>query len=280
MDVTLSRTEQGLHVSVDSSEPDGRVLNGAETLIHGIGSDGAALSVTPSPYSRFISKKECCPVIVSETDHLVVTAGSLSDGVAFVEQALGVTMQPGGKHVRMSTHNALLKIGAGLYLEVIAADPEAPFPNRPRWFQLDERNADERQSLATWVVRTNNIQEAEPFFLPGTGKIEFMERGSLRWMISIPADGRLAAGGVAPSMIQWLTEPHPASRLPESGVSLIRLEGFHPQPEFIEQMLTRISFQGQFQLTKIPAGQPSGLRAIFRTVEGLRELSSTGLFPD
>ncbi len=219
-------------------------------------------------------------MIVSEPDHLVVTAGSLSDGVAFVEQALGVSMQPGGKHVRMSTHNALLRIGARLYLEVIAADPDAPSPNRPRWFQLDERNTDERPSLATWVVRTDNIQKAESSFLPGTGKIESMERGTLRWMISIPSDGRLAAGGVAPSMIQWLTEPHPASRLPESGVSLIRLEGFHPQPESVEEMLTSVSFRGDFQLTKIPSGQLAGLRAVFQTPNGLKELSTTGLFPD
>ncbi len=45
MDVTLSRTEQGLHVSVDSSEPDGRLLNGAETMIQGTGPEGAVVSV-------------------------------------------------------------------------------------------------------------------------------------------------------------------------------------------------------------------------------------------
>ena len=46
-----------------------------------------------------------------EIDHLVVTAPSLAEGVAFVEQRLQVKMQPGGRHEGMGTHNAVLRIG-------------------------------------------------------------------------------------------------------------------------------------------------------------------------
>lgn len=73
-----------------------------------------------------------------ELDHIVVAARSLEEGSAWVEAALGVKMLPGGKHALMGTHNRVLSIGNGRYLEVIAIDPEAPPPARPRWFGLDE----------------------------------------------------------------------------------------------------------------------------------------------
>ena len=59
-------------------------------------------------------------------DHLTITAPSLERGAAFVAEALGVALQPGGEHPRMGTHNQLLRLGDDCYLEVIAANPVAP----------------------------------------------------------------------------------------------------------------------------------------------------------
>ncbi len=71
-------------------------------------------------------------------DHLVIVATDLDTGCAFVTDALGVALQPGGVHSRMGTHNRLLHLGPGLYLEVIAVDPSAIRPDRARWFGLDQ----------------------------------------------------------------------------------------------------------------------------------------------
>jgi len=60
-------------------------------------------------------------------DHLAVTAETLDAGVAAVEAALGVALAGGGKHPHMATHNRLLGLG-DLYLEVIAAEPDATRP--------------------------------------------------------------------------------------------------------------------------------------------------------
>jgi hypothetical protein len=57
-------------------------------------------------------------------DHLAISAGTLDEGVAAVEEALGVPLAGGGQHPHMATHNRLLGLG-DLYLEVIAADPAA-----------------------------------------------------------------------------------------------------------------------------------------------------------
>jgi len=182
----------------------------------------------------------------SRIDHIVVTAASLQEGIDYVRDALGVEMQAGGEHERMGTHNCLLKLGDKLFLEVIAANPGAPHPGRPRWFQLDEPDSVRTPRLATWVARCDFIHALAPASL---GKIETMSRGNFRWLITVPEDGKLPLQGVAPTLIQWLSESHPADTLKNLGCSLVRFEGFHPRPESVTGMLRVVGFEGQFQVS-------------------------------
>ncbi len=75
-------------------------------------------------------------------DHLVVLAQTLEDGAAWCRATLGVTPVVGGAHPDMGTHNRLFAIAserfAGAYCEILAIDPAAPAPGRPRWFDLDD----------------------------------------------------------------------------------------------------------------------------------------------
>jgi len=182
----------------------------------------------------------------SRLDHIVVTAASLQEGIDYVRDALGVEMQAGGEHEHMGTHNCLLKLGDKLFLEVIAANPGAPHPGRPRWFQLDEPDSVRTPRLATWVARCDYIHALAPASL---GKIETMSRGNFRWLITVPEDGKLPLQGVAPTLIQWLSESHPADTLKNLGCSLVRFEGFHPRPESVTGMLRVVGFEGQFQVS-------------------------------
>src|SRR3954469_7122628 len=75
---------------------------------------------------------------MTELDHITVAARSLAQGLAYLRDALGVDLPYGGAHPRMATHNHLLRLGPALFLELIAIDPTAPPPARPRWFQLDD----------------------------------------------------------------------------------------------------------------------------------------------
>ena len=61
----------------------------------------------------------------AEVDHLVIAAETLAQGCDYVESGLGVRPAPGGKHVTMGTHNALVGLGPHAYIEIIAIDPEA-----------------------------------------------------------------------------------------------------------------------------------------------------------
>jgi hypothetical protein len=212
------------------------------------------------------------PLPCAQLDHLAITAPTLAAGVAYVRDVLGVTPQPGGRHPRMGTHNALVKLGEACYLEVIAVDPEAGAPELPRWFRLD-RDLGPLPRLATWIARTSDIRAAAA--AAAFGQVEPMARGALRWEIALPEGGDLLCDGVAPLLIQW-QGPHPAAGLTDVGCALVGLEGFHPRPEAVAAMLRAIGFQGDFQLSPPPPGQPPGLVAHIRTPTGVHALNSSG----
>jgi hypothetical protein len=166
-----------------------------------------------------------------ELDHLVIAARTLEEGTAFVERIFAVSTQPGGQHTRMGTHNRLLNLGNGAYLEIIAIDPTGNAPFQPRWFALDDPAMQARLAegpkLIHWVARTDQI-EADAMRSPAPlGVIHPMERGAFKWRITIPTNGHLPADGVVPTLIQWDVDDHPTRRLPESGCHLKSLTGWH-----------------------------------------------------
>ncbi len=154
-------------------------------------------------------------------DHLVVAGETLAEAVDHVETTLGISMQPGGQHVRYGTHNALLGLGDGIYLEAIAIDPSATPQSLPRWFGLDHFSGKPR--LLTWAARVPDLPAALKQH-PLAGACVAMQRGDLRWRMAVAPDGRLALGGAFPSLLQWQTHPIPGDRLTASGCQLKRLE--------------------------------------------------------
>ena len=163
---------------------------------------------------------------MNELDHLVVAARTLDEGAAWVEARLGVAPVAGGKHEGMGTHNRLLRLDAKRYLEVIAIDPDAPSPGRPRWFALDTTSMQARlargPALIHWVERTDDL-DAALRARPERVQVLELSRGPYRWRMGVPLDGRMPAHGAAATLIQWDGDAHPWDGLPESGVSLVQL---------------------------------------------------------
>lgn len=213
----------------------------------------------------------------SHMDHLVVTAPSLEAGAEYVRQTLGVSLQTGGEHPRMGTHNCLLKLGEKLYLEVIAINPAAPRPDRPRWFQLDAPDPSRPTRLATWVARTDDIHAVAAVSPIPLGEVEPMSRGQMNWLITLPEDGSLPLHGIVPALIQWSAETHPAAMLQESGCRLVRLEGFHPEAGKVISLLESIGFEGEFHISALPPDQKPYLVAHIQTPAGIRQLSAPDL---
>jgi hypothetical protein len=205
-------------------------------------------------------------------DHIAVTAFSLEEGAAFVSDTLGVAPQPGGEHPRMATHNRLLRLGDTLYLEVIAPNPAAPAPGRPRWFGLDGLGPQSPPSLATWVVRSTDIRASAAASSEPLGPIESMSRGALDWLITIPADGSIPLQGAAPALIEWQAAEHPASRMEDKGCALVRLEIFHPDPERASRLLSSLELEAPVFVHPAGRGGPARLVAHIDTPHGIRVL--------
>jgi hypothetical protein len=209
--------------------------------------------------------------MTSTIDHLAVTAVSLESGE--LDELLGVPLSPGGSHARMGTHNRLLRLGAGAYLELIAVDPKATKPGRPRWFELDDPAMQARLArgprLVHWVARVGSTHfPSLPF---DVGPWEPFQRGDLSWQLTVRADGSLPADGILPSLICWNGSAHPAARLPDVGVSLEALELEHPRAAEVQRQLDLLALPYRCQNAPVPH-----LTVHLRTPLGLRTLRSPG----
>lgn len=202
-------------------------------------------------------------------DHITITAPTLEAGAELVSQVLGVKPQKGGEHLRMGTHNLLLRLGDSVYLEVIAPDPAAEKPKGPRWFALDEMKSNTPPRLKTWVIRTEDIRSTLKSCSEPLGEIEPMSRGEANWLITIPKDGSLPVKGGAPALIQWQTPSHPAARLKDYGFSLSKLQIFHPEPEKLSSFLSSINLEGPIEVL---TGNETKIVAHINTPQGIREL--------
>jgi hypothetical protein len=205
-------------------------------------------------------------------DHITITAPSLEEGSAFVRNALGVELQPGGKHVAMGTHNRLLSLGSSGFLEVIAIDPEAPPPPRPRWFGLDAMSPISEPRLAGWAVRTRRIHKSLEGYASLFGSIEGGNRGAYSWLITVPKDGSLPVEGAAPSLIQW-NGKHPMQSLEDSGCELLKLIVCHRDPRYLSAVLAAIDFESR-HLVQLGKGMHPVLTAVISTPNGVRVLSA------
>ncbi len=209
-----------------------------------------------------------------EIDHLVVTAPTLASGADHVRRALGVEMGPGGEHPRMGTHNLLLRLGDAAFLEVIAPNPAAPRPVRPRWFALDDPAARREPRLAAWVARTHDLRAWPVDTLAPLGAVESMTRGAREWRITIPSDGALPMGGAAPMLIEWRSPPRTAALdLPDSGCSLAALTVRHAIPGDVSRLLEAFGLDGVAGVlpdSGISGGGASRLVAEIVTPDGVR----------
>ncbi|MEE4279968.1 MAG: VOC family protein [Halieaceae bacterium] len=200
-------------------------------------------------------------------DHLTVTAENLDDGSEYVERCLGARLSPGGQHAIMGTHNRLLGLGPGLYLEVISVDPEAIDPGRSRWFNLDRCSGPSR--LSHWAARCDDLALALSQAPTGSGAALALERGDLRWQMAVSDDGRLPWDDLFPALLAWESEAHPSQRLPDSGIRLSALELFHPDAQALRRVLEAMIHEPRLSVHE--ATQPS-LRARFDTPAGDRWL--------
>lgn len=199
-------------------------------------------------------------------DHLVVAAESLDAARAHIEDRLGVSMQPGGAHAVFQTHNALLGLEDGLYLEAIAPNPAVPEPTRSRWYDLDRFEGPAR--LSNWACAVEDMDAALEDMPDGTGAPVIVNRGTLSWRMAVSEDGTTPFDNFWPALIEWPKGVHPASQLAPTGLTLRRFTLVHPKGDMLSETLFRMLRDDR---VTVETG-PKAIHADFETPHGDRSL--------
>jgi hypothetical protein len=200
---------------------------------------------------------------MNRIDHLLWAAGDLDAAVAQFETMSGVRAAPGGSHPGRGTHNSLLSLGPGCYLELIAPDPAQDSPPA----LLGSAGEIERPFLFTFAVACSDI-DATADAIAATGyerpKVEGMSRktrdgGELSWRLARMNDH--AFGPVIPFLIDWGSTPHPSKTTPP-GCTLKELRVCHHDEKGVAALIASMGIEvqcrhGHAALTAV-IGTPKG----------------------
>lgn len=204
-------------------------------------------------------------------DHVTIGARSLDEGAAYVREMLGVDIPAGGKHPDMGTHNCLMRVGDEVFLEVLAIDPEAPRPSRPRWFAMDD--AGQAAALAQrprpigWVVGTSDLDGVLAACPVSLGRVLPMSRGSRTWRLTVPDDGWMPFGGLVPGLIQWSEGPHPSIGMSFLGPTLERVVLRHPEADRLRDLLEGLGVARMASIEQSGDAGPS-IALVFKLPDG------------
>ncbi len=206
-----------------------------------------------------------------ELDHIVVAAQTLESGARFIREKLGVEIPPGGRHESMGTHNHLMRLGRASFLEVIAIDPNAAKPPRPRWYDLDNPAMQVRlrsgPRLIAWVIRSTDIEAAVEAAAIQLGTITRVSRGALSWRLTVPDDGHMPGGGAIPHVIEWDNGMRPWESMADLGCSLAELTVADPDGGWLCDALRSLGAES-LPFVKVLEGGPPRLSAKFVTPSG------------
>ena len=157
-------------------------------------------------------------------DHVIVGVADLEKGIADFERLTGVRAVVGGVHPGRGTRNALMSLGGGTYLEILAPDPAQSVDND----EIRELRTLARPTPLGWAVSADEERVIRLALKDAGRAISPPEPGSrakpdgavLRW-VTFGYDG--VENPLAPFFIIWMApDLHPARTSP-GGCRLSRL---------------------------------------------------------
>ena len=212
-------------------------------------------------------------------DHLVVAARDLEAGREYICEMLGVDVPIGGEHKMMGTHNRVMTLGGGVYLEIIAISPDLQAPEIPRWFGLDDpavrESIAQKPKLLTWAVNTDDLNQLVSGSAIPLGQIAEAQRDNLKWKVALTEDGRLPAAGFLPLSIQWLVDFHPSTRMADLDCRLEKLLLHHPRAAWLRSALASIGITDQVEVVKSTDHDLPRLQAVIKGPGGVVSLCSS-----
>ena len=195
------------------------------------------------------------------------------------ERITGVKPVFGGTHEGLGTHNALVALGDGAYLELLARDPSQDAETLPKgaWMGIDSLEGSEFKVL-TWAVdRGGEINEAVARARSSgasydPGEPETFTRGDLSWTLSYRHYSLESMGpgsGIVPFLIDWNGCKSPAASAPR-GCELLELKAVSRNVEAVSQNLKAVGVDPS-SLGLKGGGSTDSLVAVLQTPKGVVE---------
>ena len=206
---------------------------------------------------------------LDNVDHLVYAVPNLEKAVAELEKKLGVAPVMGGHHRSQGTHNALVHLGKGCYLEIIAPDPANTDFNGQRWMGIDLVTS---PKITRWAVKSNDLDRDAAYLSTVDPRLGDLKGGSrkkpdgtkLIWKATVTLSEPEVE--ILPFVIDWKGADHPTNALPQV-CKLIELRGMHPTPFMIASAVASLNID-----MKIGVADPPSITAVIETPNGVVEL--------
>lgn len=187
------------------------------------------------------------PGSAAQIDHVVIGVPDLESAITEIEQLTGLRPVAGGNHPGRGTHNALLSLGHGVYLELIALQPGATeTPDNADLIGLKE------PTPVDWAVSTRTVESAVASlralgFNPSTpeaGSRQTHAGRLLQWRTFWLSDAPIGA----PFFIEWQSgSPHPSTTSP-SGCSFLALRVASPDASALQRLVAGLGLDVDVRL--------------------------------
>jgi hypothetical protein len=190
-------------------------------------------------------------VTAAGIDHILIGVHDLDEGIREFERATGVSPMRGGHHPSRGTENALVSLGEGMYLEIIAPQAAAP----PEEFVTMLRAA--RAPAVVWWAVLIDIKDAVARLdaagfkasEPRAGSRVTPQGSTLEWITFNVETPRIAG---APFFIQWgAATAHPSLTSP-GGCSLTSFTVADPAGDDLSRLLAVLDVRADVRSAEGP----------------------------
>ncbi|HEU0078964.1 MAG TPA: VOC family protein [Longimicrobiaceae bacterium] len=171
-------------------------------------------------------------------DHLILGIGDLERGIEQFERLTGVRPVFGGVHPGRGTQNALVSLGEGQYLEILAPDPRQTVDEPV----LQGLRTLESLTPVGWAAAAQDLEEVQAWLTAATIQTTSIRPGSrarpdgtrLEWStLDLPAEQSVTL----PFFIRWADMSMHPSRTTPAGCTLASLRLEDPAPEHVRAVL-------------------------------------------
>lgn len=197
------------------------------------------------------------PPAAVDIDHVILAVDRLEAGVEEFARVTGVMPLRGGEHPGRGTQNALVSLGSGRYLEIMASLPSAPHPAAIPFTRLTPAGwALQCQDLAATLSR---LQAADFDTVgPTAGSRRRPDGSVVEWQTGLVNGNGL---GLAPFLIEWAVGTlHPSASSP-GGCRLTSFGLTDPDPAPLRRFFEAVGFAGTVS---------EGQRGMSLRIEGLK----------